>query len=140
MQTEIIPSHTFTLSEPAPLFKPFGDRAGYVRAGDTREVQSGPFTIRATIKQDDSTRPTDFDCYAPEHIAAWERGEWSYVGVVLSVHLDDLTLDEHATSLWGIDCNLDGENTYLADVANDLLPEAIERAEHLRATLAAKLT
>ena len=140
MQNEIIPSRTFTLSEPAPLFKPFGDRAGYVLAGDTREVQSGPFTIRATIKDDDSTRPTDYECYTPEHIAAWERGDWSYIGIVLSVHLDDLTLDDHAVSLWGVDCNLDGENTYLADVANDLLPEAIERAEHLRATLAAKLT
>ena len=71
---------------------------------------------------------------------AWERGEWSFVGIVLSVYVDGFRLDSHAASLWAIDCNFPGgDNAYLQEIANDLLPEALARAETIRASLLAKL-
>lgn len=126
-----------TLPDPLPLFPAF---PLHTCPGDFRDVQHGPFTIRATIHYDGHTRPDDYECYSPEIIAAWRRDEWRYVGVVLSVHLDDLELDARAASLWGVDCNFPGgDNLYLSECADDLLPEALERAEQLRAQLVAKL-
>jgi hypothetical protein len=112
----------------------------YVCAGDSVSVNCGPYTITARIVPDDDMRPTDFDCYGPDEMKAWERGEWSFVGIVLSVSVDGFRLDSHAASLWGIDCNFPGgDNAYLQEIANDLLPEALERAETIRASLLAKL-
>ena len=112
-----------TLSKPFPAFP------AHTCPGDVREVQSGPYTIRATVHEDTITAPSDFDCYAPDHVKAWERGDWCYVGVVLSVWVDDICLDDHAASLWGIECNFGTDNLYLSECADDLLPEALEAAE-----------
>lgn len=115
--------NTETLSKPFPAF------AVHTLPGDTREIKSGPFTIRATIHPDHDTTPSDFDCYAPDHVKAWERGDWQFVGVVLSVWVEDMCLDDHAVSLWGIECNFGGDNLYLSECADDLLPEALDVAE-----------
>ena len=71
---------------------------------------------------------------------AWRRGDWFYCGIVLSVSLDGVILDEHAISLWGVEANYPGsDNGYLTDVSNDLLSDAItigrRAAERLCATL-----
>ena len=67
-------------------------------------------------------------------MAAWKNDEWFYCGVVLSVALDGLILTDHAASLWGIEANYpDSDNAYLAEVANELLPEALEAAKAERA-------
>lgn len=58
---------------------------------------------------------------------AWCDNEWFWCGIVLSVSRAEIELDNHAASLWGIECNYpDSDNEYLTDVANELLPEAIE--------------
>ena len=138
MSEIIIPSGNFTVPEridyAGPLFKSFGDGSHYVMTGDYREVPCGVFTIRATIVPDYDSRPEDFGgCYTPEAVAAWSRDDWSYVGVVLSVHWgEEITLDRHAASLWGLECNLDGDNAYLSEAANELLPQAAARAIELR--------
>ena len=63
-------------------------------------------------------------------IAAWKNDEWYYCGVILSVAIDGITLDDHAASLWGIEANYpDSDNAYLNEVANELLPEALEIAK-----------
>jgi len=112
----------------------------FVVPGDYRRIKCGPFTIQAAIVPDNDTRATDFDCYTPKQLEAWKRGEWQLYGMILSVWVDDYRLDSHAASLWGIDCNFPGgDNTYLQEIANDLLPEALERAETIRASLLAKL-
>ncbi len=118
----------------------------YVCAGDSVSVNCGPYTISALIVPDNDTRATDFDCYTPKQLEAWKRGEWQLYGMILSVWVDDYRLDSHAASLWGIDCNFQGydalpgsDNAYLQEIANDLLPEALERAETIRASLLAKL-
>ena len=57
---------------------------------------------------------------------AWRRGDWFYCGIVLSVSLDGIIVDEHAISLWGVEANYPGsDNGCLKDVADDLRPEAI---------------
>ena len=63
-------------------------------------------------------------------MAAWKNDEWYYCGVILSVAIDGLTLDRFAASLWGIEANYpDSDNAYLTEVANELLPEALEAAK-----------
>ncbi|MBA3067824.1 MAG: hypothetical protein FP825_05000 [Hyphomonas sp.] len=68
----------------------------------------------------------------------WRKGGWFYCGIVLSVSLDGVDLANHAASLWGIEANYPNtDNSYLAEVANDLLPEAIAVARETLARLAA---
>ena len=63
-------------------------------------------------------------------MAAWKNDEWFYCGIILSVAIDGLTLDNHVASLWGIEANYpDSDNAYLSEVANELLPEALEAAK-----------
>ena len=71
---------------------------------------------------------------------AWRRDDWFYCGIVLSVSLDGVILDEHAISLWGVEANYPGsDNGHLTDVADDLLPDALaigrRAAQRLCATL-----
>lgn len=139
----------------------------YVCEGDTIETWEGEFYIVAKIIRDDccdapdqrqdgfwpSLDPKDagwigdkpraeFDRQhkrATEIMDAWKNDEWFYCGVVLSVSKNEVMLDDHAASLWGIECNypknpdekrpdMPGSfpNYYLREVANELLPEAIE--------------
>ena len=63
-------------------------------------------------------------------MAAWKNDEWFYCGIILSVEIDGLTLDRFGASLWGIEANYpDSDNAYLTEVANELLPEALEAAK-----------
>jgi len=67
---------------------------------------------------------------------AWRKDEWFYCGIVLSVSLEGVILDDHAASLWGIEANYpDSDNAYLSEVANELLPEALDAAKAERARL-----
>ncbi|WP_439621118.1 hypothetical protein [Hyphomonas sp.] len=72
---------------------------------------------------------------------AWRRDDWFYCGIVLSVSLDGVILDEHAISLWGVEANYPGsDNAHLTDAADELLADAIaiglKAARRLCATLA----
>ncbi len=67
-------------------------------------------------------------------LKGWCADEWRYIGIVVSVARKGVVLDSHAASLWGIELNYPGsDNEYLAEVANELLGEALDVA---RATLA----
>ncbi len=71
-------------------------------------------------------------------MAAWLNDEWFYCGIILSVTIDETELTDHAASLWGIEANYpDSENAYLTEVANELLPEALEAAKLERVRLCA---
>lgn len=108
----------------------------FVCVGDSRAVDYGPFTIRATLVADPHTSPDDYDTYD----AAWRNDEWCFVGVVLSVWLDDVCLDDNVASLWGVDANYPGsDNAYLSECASDLLPEAMTAADALRVKLSEEL-
>ena len=70
---------------------------------------------------------------------AWRGDEWFYCGIVLSVAFEGVTLDTHAASLWGIEANYpDSDNAYLTDVANELLPEALDAGRAVLAKLTSR--
>lgn len=72
---------------------------------------------------------------------AWRKGDWFYCGIVLSVERDGIDLDDHAASLWGVECNYPGtDNSYLNTVANELLSEALDAGRVASARLAATVT
>ena len=105
-------------------FKPFDH---YVCVGDTRRIDVGPLTIVATIEADNVSTPYDYDADCRDE---WERGDWFYCGVVLSVYCGYTRLDDNAAALWGVEANYPGsDHTYLTDVANELLPEAIQHGQ-----------
>lgn len=58
-----------------------------------------------------------------ERLRRWCNDDWSYVGVVVTVSAKGVELG--SASLWGIESDA-GE--YLVEVANELLPEAMEEA------------
>ena len=66
---------------------------------------------------------------------AWENDEWCYVGVAVVIDKDDVQLTgTFDNALWGLEMNYPKQgnrrrNAYLRDVANELLPEAIEAAK-----------
>lgn len=69
---------------------------------------------------------------------AWRKDEWFYCGIVLSVSRGGVVLDDHAASIWGIEANYpDTDNSYLSEVADELLPEALQAARGALATLCA---
>ncbi|KCZ52281.1 hypothetical protein [Hyphomonas pacifica] len=58
---------------------------------------------------------------------AWRKDEWFYCGIVLSVTLEGVTLERNAAALFGIEANYpDSDNAYLTEVAQELLPEALD--------------
>lgn len=66
---------------------------------------------------------------AEQVMEAWRNDEWFYCGIVLSVSLNETVLRTHAASLWGIEANYPGgDNSYLTEIANELLPEALAAA------------
>ena len=136
----------------------------YVCIGDSITYEVDCFTVTARISQDEtpdapdqrqdgfwpSLYPNDAgfigsgtgfrdrfakaQAKAERVMAAWKNDEWYYCGVILSVAIDGLVLDDHAASLWGIEANYpDSDNAYLTEVANDLLSEALETAKAERA-------
>ena len=61
---------------------------------------------------------------------AWLNDEWFYCGIILSVSIDETIITDHAASLWGIEANYpDSDNSYLSQVANELLDEALDAAK-----------
>ena len=72
-------------------------------------------------------RFADAQAKAEAVIKSWREGQWFYCGIVLSVALESVTLDPNAASLWGIEANYPGsDNAYLTEVAQGLLPEALD--------------
>lgn len=88
------------------------------------------FTVRATIAEDSTSSPHEYECYTEEQIEQWRNDYWFFAGVVLSVYKAGVCLSDHAASLWGIECNLGGtSNDYLLDVVKELENEALQEGE-----------
>jgi len=96
----------------------------FVCVGDSISADVGVARVVARLWDDIDTLPSHSDCYEPADVARWKNGDWIYVGVVLSVWVDDVCICRHAASLWGVDANFGGDNSYLTEVANELLEEA----------------
>jgi hypothetical protein len=129
--------------------------------GDTIEAEVGGFLIEARLEDDPyhespdkadegfwpSLDPSDPGYIGPKSHAtlwrhmqraqaildAWQRGEWSWCGVVLSVYRNGVLLDGHAASLWGLGLNYptftkrgqERSNCYLTECAEGMIPEAL---------------
>lgn len=117
--------------------------------GDTITCEADGYTFTARIVADIDTRIDDDEshsedrsvtgCTEEQHAelmaarAAWFRDEWCFVGIVISVSRNFIELDDFAASVWGIEMNYPGsDNAYLEELANDLLPEAMEVARSAR--------
>lgn len=102
----------------------------YVCEGDTITCTVDGVEYTARLEHDWDSKPTDFECYSEKQIEAWRRDEWHFFGVVIQSSKDGVELCDHAASLWGIEGNFPlrrkNPNRYFRDVANELLPEAIE--------------
>lgn len=123
---------------------------------DTLHTVINGFDIEARIEHDHDCRIDDDDVHNPDQSvtgcddeqqqqlldarAAYFRNEWSYCGVVLSVSKNSVKVSDNAASLWGLELNYPGsDNSYLTEVANELLPEAVECAEKEVKEMVAKL-
>jgi len=73
--------------------------------------------LRAEIQVDTDQHIRDEFDFDPERVAAWHRGEWQYLAVIVSMRIDGEEIECH--QLWGIDVGDDAR--YLLCVANDLL-------------------
>lgn len=141
--------------------EPFGR---YICDGDTFETELAEgFTAVATIEHDDSgdkpdercdgfwpskdetaagyVLPENFDAEqakAEKVMKAWLNDEWHFVGVCVTIWKADVMLTQkYQHALWGIECNYpDSDNEYLRNVANELLPAALEDAKAKIAQLA----
>ncbi len=111
----------------------------YVCIGDTiRRNVTDTVSVVARLEFDQDTRPEDSDCYDAKDVARWKRDEWFYGGVVLSIEVNGETVRDHVASLWGIDCNFGEDNSYLAEVANELLDESKDEIRDFLETLASQ--
>lgn len=85
------------------------------------------------IHNDYDVKPTDFDCYSPADIKAWENGEWHYVGAALRITRErmvgDVSVEEtfRGDALWGIDLGGDfgGSHELLEYALSQLDTDAI---------------
>lgn len=148
----------------------------YACEGDSITAIIDGFTITATIHRDDCQDKPDqrddgfWPSMQPESAGylgtvpreeyekalaranavmdAWKKDEWFYCGIVLSVAREGVTLDDHAASLWGCECNYpknpdaasaldDYPNNYLTETANELLDEALTSAKKIFTNLCA---
>ena len=114
----------------------------YACPGDTITADINGLTITARIEQDPDWHIDYDDAHNPDQNVtgcddegqarllhardAYYRNEWGYVGIALSATKNGVILDKYASSLWGIECNYPGtDNSYLTEVANELLDEAV---------------
>jgi hypothetical protein len=100
--------------------KQFGDYVTIDGGSSISARLPGGVVIRATVHPDNDTRPDDFDCYDDSTIDEWKRDEWQFCGIVISVFIDCHCVDESADSLWGIEANFRGNNSYLNECAAEM--------------------
>ena len=124
----------------------------YICTGDKITTEIDGFVIQAEVVFDVDYHIADNDCHSLEQAVtgsseeqhkkileahgAWIAGEWWYGGLVLSVNKADVVLSDNAASIWGLEINYpNGDNSYLTEVANELLPEALEEGKRVLKTL-----
>lgn len=85
-----------------------------------------PVRVVATLERDFDGDMPDPEVYSAAQIAEWEKGEWTFWGMRLSVWIGRYRIERDAASIWGIDCVDDDcrNDAHLADLANGLLASA----------------
>lgn len=101
----------------------------YACVGDSIRLRiSDDVSLVATIKPDDYERPSNSNVYSKEDVERWQKDEWFFCAIFISLEVKRREVCDCLVSLWGIDCNFDKDNSYLTVVANELLPEALDEA------------
>jgi len=110
---------------------------------DWRELPTHDgFSLRAEKIYDEDSRPSDYECYTPKQVAAWERDEWEFVGLVVTASVENVELG--SSSLWSIEsgrfvCTDDNDNVteirncdplYDGDYINEISAEAVAVARN----------
>jgi hypothetical protein len=130
--------------------------AAYVCEGDSISCTVDGFSATARVYRDDCRdKPDERDCgfwpsrdkdaagyVAPRNfkkeqakaesvMAAWLNDEWFYCGIAVTVARNGIELTrQYDSALWGVECNYPGaDNSYLREVANDLLCDALGAAK-----------
>ena len=121
--------------------------SGFVCAGDCLQVEINGITFMARIEPDPFADIDDDDCHnldqsitgCNEHQQrrlieareAYKRDEWFYCGITLHAqHIATGASWDGLESLWRIEANYPGSyNTYLTEVANELLASAVEQVQ-----------
>lgn len=105
------------------------------------------FDISARLVPDVDATVADYDCYDEAAVAAWRRGDWSYVGTIVTASKAGITLG--ADSIWASEYGympdvegrinpLDGEgDEFVNGYGPGLIAEAISVAKAKLAELAA---
>lgn len=113
----------------------------YACIDDSITWEKEGFDITATLVADTDSHVNDSECYSPQKIKQWERDEWFFVGVVLSVSKNGVEISDSAASLWGVDCNYNRRsNRHLSVAALDLESEALETARARASEIIAALS
>jgi hypothetical protein len=93
----------------------------FTQPGDTLRLEfplgRHSLTLTASVSGDPFMRPDEEESMSEEHLAAWRRGDWQYLGVEVAMAINGEEIA--CASLWGIDVGDDPR--YLLCVANDLL-------------------
>jgi hypothetical protein len=91
-----------------------------------------------TLDEDNFHNPNQNNCGEEEQKKllaarrAWERDEWHYANIVLSVARQGVMLDERAASLGGVEMNYPtSDNSYLTEAANELIDDALGRGQEV---------
>ena len=100
------------------------------------DVECGVLTLRVVFERDHDQSPPEFP-YDQEQRLEFDAERWGWWGMVLSVHVGDRCVDDHAASIWKIDC-VDPcmrDTDHLTELANGLIDEAdvLSLLRHLRA-------
>ena len=100
------------------------------------DVQCGVLKLRVRWERDD-IQDLPKKPYSHEQRHNFDHELWCFWGLVLEVHVGDRCVDDHAASLWQIDC-VDlcmRDVSHLAEIANNLVADAnvLQLLRHLRA-------
>jgi hypothetical protein len=74
---------------------------------------------------------------------AWRNDEWDYCGVCVQVFCDGVPLTgQYEFAVWGVERNYPGDrsHSYLVELANESLSDALVSAKKRAAEMASKLT
>jgi len=138
----------------------------YVCEGDTIQGKLNGYDLTARIVCDSCASIDDDDVHNVDRFVTgcneeqqrkllearkkYAAGEWFYCGIIISARFycgiiisasyNNVPIEDHAASLWSIECNYpESDNSYLLDVANELAHDAIIVAKAIHIALLEKL-
>ena len=103
----------------------------HICVGDTIKWDEGKYSFVAEILEDDVTKVGHFDCYCDtQDTERWERGDWRYVGIVISVFAEDIKILSNAAAMWGIECNFSASgNEGITELAYELAAQCTPKVK-----------